>query len=200
MTENVGGDIFDTDISESYEIIDLPASNDSIRPDPIVNKKTHHIMSALDENNNNLIQTGPKVTIDDFDKIICIGKGGFAKVFQVRKNKGSDVGTYYAMKVVKKLTALKTAKDTVHQKTERHVLESARHPFLIEMKYAFQTDDRLYMVLEFAQGGELYNLLETYHVFSEKWAAFYLAEISVGLGYLHSIGIIYRDLKPENVQ
>merc|ERR1712050_102574 len=147
-------DLIDTNYSESYEIVDLPTSTD-----PIV--------TNLDINNNINIP-GIKVDESDFDKLLCIGKGGFAKVFQVRKNSGKDIGTYYAMKVVKKRTVLKTQKDTIHQKTERHVLESARHPFLIEMKYAFQTNDRLYMILEFAPGGELYNLLEQNHVFTEQ--------------------------------
>lgn len=202
---------YDTSISESYEIIDLPATPGFTRTDPIKNKHSFDTtMDELDDNNNiqstistismtESMKERLRVTVDDFDKIVCIGKGGFAKVFQVRKNNGIDVGTYYAMKVVKKLTALKTPNDIIHQKTERQVLESARHPFLIEMKYAFQTVDRLYMVLEFAQGGELYNLLERHHTLSEKWAAFYLSEITVGLGFLHGLGVIYRDLKPENV-
>merc|ERR1711981_1056680 len=67
------------------------------------------------------------------------------------------------------------------------------------MKYVFQTSGKLYLVLEFAQGGELFNLLEREHVFDEKWASFYLAEIALALGHLHSKGVIYRDLKPENV-
>lgn len=140
-----------------------------------------------------------KVSRQDFDIIRVLGKGGFGKVMQVKKRCGKDKDKIYAMKVVNKVFILKSEKDTVHTKAERNILEVVRHPFIIEMKYAFQTDGKLYMILEFAQGGELFNLLEREHVFDDKWASFYLAEIALALGHLHKHGVIYRDLKPENV-
>jgi p70 ribosomal S6 kinase len=69
----------------------------------------------------------------------------------------------------------------------------------VELFYAFQTNGKLYLILEYLSGGELFMLLEREGIFLEDAAAFYLAEISLALGHLHSVGVIYRDLKPENI-
>ncbi|XP_035229685.1 ribosomal protein S6 kinase beta-2-like [Stegodyphus dumicola] len=73
------------------------------------------------------------------------------------------------------------------------------HPFIVELHYAFQTQQKLYLILEFLNGGELFSLLEKENILLENHACFYLSEILLALGYLHKEGIIYRDLKPENV-
>ncbi|CAM9251021.1 unnamed protein product, partial [Lampetra fluviatilis] len=91
------------------------------------------------------------------------------------------------------------AKDTAHTKAERNILEAIRHPFIVELAYAFQTGGKLYLILEYLSGGELFMQLEREGIFMEDTACFYLAEITLALGHLHSHGIIYRDLKPENI-
>lgn len=140
-----------------------------------------------------------RVGNQDFMIISTLGKGGFGKVLLVKKKTGKDAGVNYAMKVVKKVSILRSEKDTTHQLAERSILEQVKHEFIVDMKYAYQTEGTLYLILEFAQGGELFSLLERQHTFDDSWASFYLAEIALALGHLHSVGVIYRDLKPENV-
>ncbi|CAJ0569423.1 unnamed protein product, partial [Mesorhabditis spiculigera] len=142
---------------------------------------------------------GVKVGKGDFELLSLLGKGGFAKVFQVRKTSGPDEGTLYAMKVLKKATLVQNQKDTAHVKSERHILEAVRNPFICSLHYAFQTEGKLYLVLEYLSGGELFACLEKEGIFPERTAAFYLAEITLALEHLHRNGIIYRDLKPENI-
>lgn len=103
------------------------------------------------------------------------------------------------MKVLKKAMIVRNAKDTAHTKAERNILEEVKHPFIVDLIYAFQTGGKLYLILEYLSGGELFMQLEREGIFMEDTACFYLAEISMALGHLHQKGIIYRDLKPENI-
>ncbi|NXQ32527.1 KS6B2 kinase, partial [Alaudala cheleensis] len=91
------------------------------------------------------------------------------------------------------------AKDTAHTRAERNILEAVKHPFIVDLIYAFQTGGKLYLILECLSGGELFMQLEREGIFLEDTACFYLSEITLALGHLHSHGIIYRDLKPENI-
>lgn len=74
-----------------------------------------------------------------------------------------------------------------------------QHPFIVELHYAFQTGGKLYLILEYLSGGELFMHLEREGIFLEDTTCFYLSEIILALEHLHSLGIIYRDLKPENI-
>ncbi|XP_064231984.1 ribosomal protein S6 kinase beta-2-like [Aotus nancymaae] len=134
-----------------------------------------------------------------FELLRVLGKGGYGKVFQVRKVQGTNLGKIYAMKVLRKAKIVRNAKDTAHTRAERNILESVKHPFIVELAYAFQTCGKLYLILECLSGGELFTHLERGGIFLEDTACFYLAEITLALGHLHSLGIIYRDLKPENI-
>ncbi|XP_040176768.1 ribosomal protein S6 kinase beta-2 isoform X2 [Rana temporaria] len=134
-----------------------------------------------------------------FHILRVLGSGSYGKVFQVRKVIGSNSGKIFAMKVLQKAKLICEAKDTEHATAERNVLESVRHPFIVDLMYAFQTHGKLYLILECLSGGELFLQLERERIFMEDTACFYLAEIALALGHLHSLGIIYRDLKPENV-
>jgi len=136
-----------------------------------------------------------KVTIDDFDLLKVLGKGGFGKVMLVRKKGGTDI---YAMKVLKK-EAVVRRNQVAHTKTERHILKQIRHPFLTRMFFAFQSEGKLYMVLNYLPGGELFYRLKREGRFSVERVRLYGAEIAAGLGHLHSLDMIYRDLKPENI-
>lgn len=140
-------------------------------------------------------KVGPK----DFELLKVLGKGGYGKVFQVRKVSGKDCGTVYAMKVLRKATIVRNQKDTAHTKAERNILEEVKFPFIVDLHYAFQTGGKLYLILEYLSGGELFMHLEREGIFLEDSCAFYLSEIILALDHLHKQGIIYRDLKPENI-
>lgn len=148
----------------------------------------------LDETVNN-----EKVGPQDFELTKVLGTGGYGKVFQVRKVTGFDMGRVFAMKVLKKATIMRSQKDTAHTKAERNILEEVKHPFIVELKYAFQTGQKLYLIMEYLSGGELFMQLEREGTFLEDTASFYLSEIILALEHLHKQGIIYRDLKPENI-
>mmetsp|Transcript_621 Transcript_621/g.1677 ORF Transcript_621/g.1677 Transcript_621/m.1677 type:complete len:403 (-) Transcript_621:214-1422(-) len=137
-----------------------------------------------------------KVTLEDFDLLKVLGKGGFGKVMLVRyKRNPSEV---YAMKVLKKEAVIRR-NQVAHTKTETHVLKQIRHPFLTRMHFAFQSEGKLYMVLNYLPGGELFYRLKREGRFSVERVRLYTAEIALGLGHLHSMDMIYRDLKPENI-
>jgi p70 ribosomal S6 kinase len=141
----------------------------------------------------------PKASPQDFELLKLLGKGGYGKVFLVRKTSGQDSGKIFAMKVLKKATIARNAKDTAHTKAERNILEGVKHPFIVDLIYAFQTGEKLYLILEYLCGGELFMQLEREGIFMEDTACFYLAELTLAIEHLHSLGIIYRDLKPENI-
>merc|ERR1711892_743536 len=103
-----------------------------------------------------------KLTIDDFEIRRVLGTGGFAKVFQVSKTAGAQKGKIYAMKVLKKAVMVRN-KETkeiereinVHAKLERDALRAVKHPFIVDLKYAFQAGNKVYLILEYLAGGEL---------------------------------------------
>ncbi|GFY46578.1 hypothetical protein TNIN_160741 [Trichonephila inaurata madagascariensis] len=146
------------------------------------------------------VDLGPKekknVKPSDFEFLKVIGKGSFGRVL-LAKHKVE--GNVYAVKVLQKKMILKRNEKN-HVMSERNVLlKNLHHPFLVGLHYAFQTPDKLYFVLDYVNGGELFFHLQRERYFPEPRARFYAAEITSALGYLHSEGIIYRDLKPENI-
>jgi len=86
-----------------------------------------------------------------------------------------------------------------HTKSEKNILMKLQHPFLVGLNYSFQTEDKLYFILDYVNGGELFYHLQREKRFSEERVRFYGAEIVLALEYLHNAGVVYRDLKPENL-
>lgn len=138
-----------------------------------------------------------KLTINDFDLLKVLGKGSFGKVMLVKK-KDDPNGTLYAMKTLRKAQLIKR-NQLAHTSTERHILQNIHCPFLVHLVYAFQTPDKLYMVLDYMAGGELFFWLKKDKKFSENRSRLYTAEITMAIEALHSADIVYRDLKPENI-
>ncbi|CDS07382.1 hypothetical protein LRAMOSA01331 [Lichtheimia ramosa] len=152
------------------------------------------VASSVREKNTSY-QRRQKVTKDDFEMLKVLGRGAYGKVTLCRHVESRQL---YAMKVLKKASLLVHTKNAEHIKSERQILEEVRHPSIVQLMYAFQTEDRLFLILEYAMGGELFTHMATEKMFPERVARFYLAELVLALGHLHSLGIVYRDLKPEN--
>ncbi|XP_076976943.1 ribosomal protein S6 kinase alpha-2 isoform X3 [Tamandua tetradactyla] len=138
-----------------------------------------------------------KADPSQFELLKVLGQGSYGKVFLVRKVKGPDAGQLYAMKVLKKATL--KVRDRVRSKMERDILAEVNHPFIVKLHYAFQTEGKLYLTLDFLRGGDLFTRLSKEVMFTEEDVKFYLAELALALDHLHGLGIIYRDLKPENI-
>jgi serine/threonine protein kinase len=139
-------------------------------------------------------KTVKKVDANDFEVLKVIGKGSFGTVFMVKKK---DTKKPYAMKMLLKDKVMKR-KQYEHTLSERRILQDIDHPFLIGLRFSFQSKAKLYMVFDFFNGGELYTYISK-GKFTEQRAKFYTAEILLGLGHLHKHNIVYRDLKPENL-
>ncbi|KAF7399556.1 hypothetical protein HZH68_008148 [Vespula germanica] len=135
-------------------------------------------------------------SLNDFELIRVIGRGSYAKVLMVELKRTKRI---YAMKVIKK--ALVTDDEDIDWvQTEKHVFETAsNHPFLVGLHSCFQTPSRLFFVIEFVRGGDLMFHMQRQRRLPEEHARFYAAEISLALNFLHEKGIIYRDLKLDNV-
>lgn len=202
--------VFDLELHEDDSIRDRNRDSDDddvIEVDDVDLEPELHIHSNLDADGSETIPLSEdivnpgriKLGPQDFELKKVLGKGGYGKVFQVKKTTGADANSYFAMKVLKKASIVRNQKDTAHTRAERNILEAVRHPFIVELVYAFQTGGKLYLILEYLSGGELFMHLEREGIFLEDTTCFYLCEIILALEHLHNLGIIYRDLKPENV-
>ncbi len=188
ITSETEGDEDDTQIT-SYE----------------VNLETDFISSDVPDKERREARQDPmfnggvvrKMQAKDFEPLRCLGKGTYGTVLLVKQQ---ATGRLYAQKQFRK-ASLTVRKHLVEQtKTERAILESInRHPFVVKLFYAFQDHEKLYLILEYAQGGELFERMRTERMFPEETAAFYMAELVLALEHLHkTVGVVYRDLKPEN--
>eukprot|EP00547_Thalassionema_nitzschioides_P005728 CAMPEP_0194219410 /NCGR_PEP_ID=MMETSP0156-20130528/25906_1 /TAXON_ID=33649 /ORGANISM="Thalassionema nitzschioides, Strain L26-B" /LENGTH=804 /DNA_ID=CAMNT_0038949063 /DNA_START=244 /DNA_END=2655 /DNA_ORIENTATION=+ len=148
------------------------------------------------ERNDNEKLNKRYVTPKDFELLKVIGMGAFGKVLQVR-NKHS--GKIVAMKVISKRLINKGSGYIENVLAEKNILTKIQHPFIVNMHCSFQTKEKLFIIMDFLAGGELFLRLGREGIFLENTAAFYLGEIILALDHLHSKGILHRDLKPENI-
>lgn len=133
--------------------------------------------------------------LEDFEQLQTIGTGTFGRVYLVRH---MQTGTYLAMKVLRKADVVRL-NQVEHLKSERAILAALSHVSIVNMVRSFQDETSLYMLLEYVIGGELFTHLRRAKRFSTDVARYYAAEVVNTLTYLHDKGIIYRDLKPENL-
>lgn len=137
-----------------------------------------------------------RVGMDDFEILTLLGKGAFGKVMLVRYKKDRQV---FAMKTVEKAQII-DSNEVDHILSEKKVLSQINNPFLVNMHYTFQTPTHLVFILDYCAGGELFNYLQKHeNGLPENDVRFYAAQIILALEHMHSTGIIYRDIKPENI-
>ncbi|KAK1409190.1 hypothetical protein QVD17_35715 [Tagetes erecta] len=136
-----------------------------------------------------------RTSIEDFEIIKPISRGAFGRVFLARKRATGDV---FAIKVLKKADMIR--KNAVQSiLAERDILISARNPFVVRFFYSFTCRENLYLVMEYLNGGDLFSLLRNLGCLEEDMARVYIAELVLALEYLHSLNVIHRDLKPDNL-
>ncbi|RWR80519.1 Protein kinase domain-containing protein [Cinnamomum micranthum f. kanehirae] len=150
--------------------------------------------NPLDSGSHQSVKT-QGVGLEDFEIMKVVGQGAFGKVFQVRMKGTSEI---YAMKVMRKDKVMEK-NHAEYMKAERDILTKVDHPFVVQLRYSFQTKYRLYLVLDFVNGGHLFFQLYHHGLFREDLARIYTAEIVSAVSHLHANGIMHRDLKPENI-
>ncbi|RKP06032.1 kinase-like domain-containing protein [Thamnocephalis sphaerospora] len=146
---------------------------------------------------NSIRITSVSVGPGDFVKIRLLGKGDVGKVYLVKKKTSERL---YALKVLSKQEMIKRKK-IKRALAEQEILASSNHPFIVTLYHSFQSDDYLYLCMEYCLGGEFFRVLQSRpgKCLPEPHALFYAAEVVCALEYLHLNGFIYRDLKPENI-
>lgn len=136
-----------------------------------------------------------KLSYNDFTPLKVIGKGAFGEVRLVQKK---DTGHIYAMKILRKKDML-LKEQVAHVRAERDILAEADHQWVVKMYYSFQDSRNLYLVMEFLPGGDMMTLLIKKDTFSEEMTQFYVAETASAIDYIHKLGFIHRDIKPDNL-
>ena len=130
-----------------------------------------------------------KMTVDDFTTLKVIGKGSYGTVLLVEKKSDKKI---YAMKILKKKAMIKR-NQVNHIKTERKIMELIDFPFIVKLIYAFQTPQKLYMIMDYCPGGEIFYHIQRVERFNEEAAKFYAAQLVLALDHLHKNNIIYRE-------
>eukprot|EP00956_Cyclotella_meneghiniana_P021521 scaffold39321_cov61-Cyclotella_meneghiniana.AAC.2 len=168
------------------------ATTTSTKTTPAANELTTNATST-NADTRDLRFVAPK----DFELLKVIGMGAFGKVLQVRNRHSSEI---LAMKVISKRLIQRKSSYVENVLAERNILTKiANHPFIVTMHASFQTKEKLFIIMDFCAGGELFLKLGREGIFRERTAAFYLAEITLALEHLHSVNVLHRDLKPENI-
>ncbi|ESW24663.1 hypothetical protein PHAVU_004G149200 [Phaseolus vulgaris] len=160
------------------------ADDDLLEDDVVRSLRTSPIHSSRD-----------RTSIDDFEIIKPISRGAFGRVFLAKKRTTGDL---FAIKVLKKADMIrKNAVESIL--AERDILITVRNPFVVRFFYSFTCRDNLYLVMEYLNGGDLYSLLRNLGCLDEEVARVYIAEVVLALEYLHSLRVVHRDLKPDNL-
>ena len=156
---------------------------------------TKNLLNSKSPKNNNKNKNNSSLNRNNFEFLFIIGKGGFGKVWRVQEKKTKEL---YALKEMSK-TKIIDKKSEKSINGEREFLSYLHHPFIVNMHYAFQDSDNLYLVMDLLTGGDLRYHCSRYRSFSEEQTRFFLACIIHSLNYIHKNNVIHRDIKPENL-
>lgn len=129
--------------------------------------------------------------VSDFELLSVVGKGAYGKVYLATKKSGRNAGRVYAMKVLRKDDVFKK-KQVEHTQAEQRILKHVEHPFIVRLRYAFQNRRKLYLVMDYYNGGSLFVHLRKSGRFEPHVARFYAAQLFLALSHLHSLNIMYR--------
>ena len=141
------------------------------------------------------LQKAESFSLEELDILKVVGTGTFARVCLCQDKQSN---THYALKILTMADVIKL-KQVEHVKNEKKILNEVRHPFIVPLLWSHKDSHCLYMLFPFIPGGELFSYLRRMKRFSPESACFYASEIVLALEYLHTLSIIYRDLKPENL-
>ena len=162
-------------------------------------KKTQQLLIDKNNTQNNEDKSelsAIKLSYLDFDPLYLIGTGSLGKVILVRYKKNKNI---YAMKELSK-SKIKINKQEENSKSERDLMIELTSPFIVNIKFAFQDETKLYIVSEFLKGGDMfYHMHHSTINFTESTVKFYIIELILAIEFLHENNVIYRDLKPENI-
>ena len=139
---------------------------------------------------------GERVILEEFKTLSVLGRGTFAKVYLVYLQNSET--KFYALKSMRKDVILDLA-SVQSINLERLIMLQVDHPFLVSMQFVFQREYRVYFIMDFMPGGELFHYMHNERRFSQERVQFYVCQIALALEHLHKSKILYRDLKPENI-
>ncbi|XP_075159503.1 protein kinase, cAMP-dependent, catalytic subunit 3 [Haematobia irritans] len=202
---------------KDHKTIEVKNEKKNIGQDKSINLKSNKIASGIKESTNGELKHHKahhnsheyyadyrsvatskgvrKYSLDDYQIIKTVGTGTFGRVCLCRDRIS---GKYCAMKLLAMSDVIRL-KQVEHVKNERNILREIKHPFVISLEWSTKDDCCLYMIFEYVCGGELFTYLRNAGRFNRATSNFYAAEIVLALEYLHSLQIVYRDLKPENL-
>ncbi|EDV98040.1 GH17207 [Drosophila grimshawi] len=189
-----------TDVDEDTEddVVDLTNNDDSDKSDQDDGNESDDEETDDESDESSSVQTAKgirKYHLDDYKIIKTVGTGTFGRVCLCLDTVSEK---YCAMKILA-ITEVIRLKQIEHVKNERNILREIRHPFVISLEWSTKDSTNLYMIFDYVCGGELFTYLRNAGKFTTQTSNFFAAEIVSALEYLHSLQIVYRDLKPENL-
>ncbi|XP_067932920.1 serine/threonine-protein kinase 38-like [Watersipora subatra] len=180
-----------SDRQNRYKILEQSMEHEGLTEEQKTERRQQH--AAKESEFLRLKRT--RLGVDDFDPLKVIGRGAFGEVRLVQKK---DTGHIYAMKILHKKDMLE--KDQLaHVRAERDILVEADHQWVVKMYYSFQDTSNLYLIMEYLSGGDMMTLLIKKDTLSEDVTQFYIAESICAIDYIHRLGFIHRDIKPDNL-